>query len=259
MNTHRRQTTRTLPFLAAVAACVLLSACEGGPGIFYPGRTWVATDPIQCLGNPWEVDWLVRNEYNYQGYPRSLDSQYVIIRTYYARLGVEAADILSVHKYDITCDACSCARGDVLYLSVRNDDVEAMVLLGYRKEAPFQPAPADSVINGVYRYVGYDSSGRAVITGTLAFIRVEETTVSGSWDFEGPDGYGPQVGSGTFEGSRDGFFFDLNLNPGWADNNVYLHGEWKNGTYRGMWEYATFVGPTNTGRFAAVKLYNIRN
>ena len=69
----------------------------------------------------------------------------------------------------------------------------------------------------------------------------------------GPAGYGPQVGMGTFVGEIHGNVVGLNLNPGWADNNVVLNGEMENGTYAGRWEWITFAGVTYTGNFTAVK------
>ena len=33
-------------------------------------QTWVAIEPIQCLGNPWEQDWLDNNNGEYDAYPK---------------------------------------------------------------------------------------------------------------------------------------------------------------------------------------------
>jgi len=236
-----------------VAGLALLPSCDGGGGLLAPYRTWVATEPVQCLGNPWERDWLERHGNDYEAYPRDPASQNAIVREYYARFGVDITDIVSIPKYQVVCAACSCPRGDTFYLYVRDRDVGTMLFLGYRREAPYRPQPGDTTLIGVYQYTGYDSTGSPLITGTLTFVCRETTSVSGTWALNGPAGYGPQVGMGTFVGEIHGNVVGLNLNPGWADNNVVLNGEMENGTYAGRWEWITFAGVTYTGNFTAVK------
>ena len=45
---------------AALAIIVTLTACRDDE----EGQVWVSIDPIQCLGNPWEQDWLLTHEYD---------------------------------------------------------------------------------------------------------------------------------------------------------------------------------------------------
>ena len=45
----------------------------------------------------------------------------------------------------------------------------------------------------------------------------------------------------------------VNLNPGMMDNNVILSGRFDTLSYRGRWEWVSFVGPTNHGTFDAVR------
>ncbi len=248
-----RHTSFTLPIILTSVLLIFLPSCDNGVGLFKPGRTWVATNPIQCLGNPWEADWLERHDNDYQSYPRDSVSRYAIIREYYSRLGVEITDVISIVVYEVVCTACSCPTGDALYLHVRDEDVGTMTSLGFRVELPHRPAPPDTTLKGVFYYTGFDSSWSPIISGTLTFVVVESTSVSGIWQFEGREGYGPQVGMGAFEGWIDGKTVSINLNPGWADNNVFLTGELKEGRYQGTWEYVTFVGPVYTGSFSAVK------
>ena len=245
--------TAVVTLLAATLA-ILNQSCRTGPGILPPGdRAWVATEPVQCLGNPWERDWLARygDIQPYPGYPGAEER---IIREYYAGIGVEVGEIVSIPKYQAVCEACSCPRGDVLYLSVREGDVDTMIRLGFRLESP-SPFPRDTALLGAYRYTGYDGAGTVpLFHGTLTFLSRETTFVSGAWRIDGPEGYGPQVGTGTFEGGIHGSVVRLNLNPGWADNNVLLRGELKAGTYAGAWEVVTIAGVVYVGRFVAVKL-----
>jgi hypothetical protein len=127
---------RGLIFIPAVLAITLQSCDDGGGSLLPPDAAWVATEPTQCLTNPWEQEWLARHDGNYAAYPRDLEAQEAIIAAYYAGLGVEVEAIVSRPKYEVVCLACSCPRGDTLYLLVAEDDAEMMELLGYRKEDP---------------------------------------------------------------------------------------------------------------------------
>jgi len=248
--------TRASTLLVASAFLALLSSCEGGPGgggFLLPGQTWIATDPVQCLTNPWEEDWLSRDSNVYQDYPRAIDSQLAIVRDYYARMGVEIAEAISIAKYNVTCDACSCPRGDALYLRVRDADVDTMLSLGYRLESPWGETPCDPTLEGMYVYTGFDTSGNQVVTGTLHIFGIDSGVVRGTWSFTATGAYGPGSGSGPFEGEVHGDTLALGLNPGWADNNVFLVGRVEKGIYSGKWEWDTFIGPTESGRFTAVK------
>jgi hypothetical protein len=135
MTIPRLQVFRSV--LAAILFSALCSCDNGGTLLVPPGGTaWVATDPIQCLGNPWERDWLAHNGNNYAAYPRDIDSQKVILRQYYAGLGIPIMEIVSIMTHPVTCMACTCPRGDTLYLLVPAGDADAMIGLGYRREAP---------------------------------------------------------------------------------------------------------------------------
>ncbi len=245
---------KTAAVILTLTAPVFFSSCDGGGGaLLLPNRTWVAIDPVQCLRNPWEMDWLARHSNDYLAYPREIDSQLIIIKLYYSRLGVDVDEALSILKYDAVCEACSCPRGDTIYLHVRDRDLRTMLSQGFRVEAPYNQQPRDTTLIGDYRYTGYDSLGAAIITGTLGFRSVDSTSTRGVWELDGPAGYGPQIGVGTFEGWIDGGVVTLNLNPGWADNNVFLYGRLAAGVYSGQWDWVTFIGPTYTGSFKAVK------
>jgi hypothetical protein len=107
-----------------------------------PERVWVATEPIQCLGNPWERDWLESHDWDYSGYPKDpstpgLEPEEIeIIQDYYARHGVEVSEAETAPKFHVVCLACCCPEGHTLYLLVRDEDVEQMIEFGYRKEDP---------------------------------------------------------------------------------------------------------------------------
>lgn len=107
-----------------------------------PGRVWVATEPIQCLGNPWEHDWLESHSGDHSGYPKDPSTpglepkEIAIIQSYYGRQGIEVFATETARKFDVVCLACSCPEGHTLYLLVREQEVEQMIEFGYREESP---------------------------------------------------------------------------------------------------------------------------
>jgi hypothetical protein len=62
---------------------------------------------------------------------------------------------------------------------------------------------------------------------------------------------GPQVGTGTLAGSFDGTVLTIDLNPGIADNNVFVTGTFQGNTLRGDWSFTGFPGPISQGTFIA--------
>jgi len=107
--------------------------------------TWVAIEPTQCLTNSWEADWLERHGGDYAGYPKDParpglePEEIVVITEYYRGKGVVVSQTATTPKYDAVCLACSCPEGHTMFLRVRAQDVDTMIGLGYRVEAP----PAD--------------------------------------------------------------------------------------------------------------------
>ena len=129
----------------------LISACSSDDGaspekgLFGDVRsgTWVATEPTQCLTNPWERDWLEQHNNDYDAYPKRQPGELTpeelqIIKDYYDREGVVVFDGTTRPRYEEVCLACSCPEGHTLYLSVRTQDVETMRRLGYREEIPLR-------------------------------------------------------------------------------------------------------------------------
>jgi len=102
---------------------------------------WVAIEPIQCLGNSWERDWIAKHDGDYAGYPRDLADQFEVIKAYYENLGVDVRGMASRQESSIVCCACSCERGDTLYALVRAQDLDTMKNEGFRQENPGMPGP----------------------------------------------------------------------------------------------------------------------
>jgi len=133
-----------------VVSVFCLAACKGTSEVSPVARTiedvhdntWVAMEPIQCLGNPWELDWLANHQGDYSAYPKDLSQpglepeEFAIIKDYYQRQGVVVSAGQTAAKYDEVCAACTCPEGYTLYLSVREQDIPTMLSLGYRLESP---------------------------------------------------------------------------------------------------------------------------
>lgn len=132
----------TLTFLLGI---ILIAGCVNKavdkPNINLPkedGKTWVQIDPVQCLGNPWEVDWLRSYDNNYSAYPREIHTSELeqeeiqIIKNYYKKQGIIIFDVKSKWTHEIVCEACSCPKGNTLYLLVSDSDIDKMLRFNYK-------------------------------------------------------------------------------------------------------------------------------
>lgn len=118
-------------------------------------------------------------------------------------------------------------------------------------------SPSNSFSPGDYAYSGFDSNGKQIIGGTLKLVEIKGREIKGTWELKqvgAGEKLGPQVGTGEFMGSveQDGAI-SINLNPSWADNNIFLNGKFQNGELKGTWYYSTFGGPSTKGTFTAKK------
>ena len=107
-----------------------------------------------------------------------------------------------------------------------------------------------------YCYSGYNSKDLLVVVGAMTLAFADSQTVSGTWILEcvAPcENFGPHTGSGALRGSIQGKRVIVDLNPGWADNNVLLSGSIDKDRFSGTWMWSTFVGPTSEGRFEALR------
>jgi len=84
--------------------------------------------------------------------------------------------------------------------------------------------------------------------------------VSGTWelDYVGPgdpttaeQDIGPQIGRGDLERYGQGTSFSINLNKGWADNNVFLYRVYEGTSLKGQRGWSTFFGERTNGTFVA--------
>lgn len=100
-------------------------------------KTWVEIDPIQCLGNPWEQDWLKSHNNDYHSYPHSAysegidDGESIIIKDFYKKQGITVFDVRSGYGDKVIWASCSSSTGYTLYLMVSESSVDKMLNLNY--------------------------------------------------------------------------------------------------------------------------------
>lgn len=103
-------------------------------------NVWIEGYPIQCLGNPWEQEWLEKNNNNHAAYPQSRQDQLRVMKDYYARQGktIFEAKILTFEELFGEnvgiCAACDCSDGYALYLLVPQKDVDWWLNFRYINE-----------------------------------------------------------------------------------------------------------------------------
>jgi hypothetical protein len=98
---------------------------------------------------------------------------------------------------------------------------------------------------GTFNFIARDSSGTPVMRGILV-LHADSTKITGSWQLDNGR-------SGALEGSTSDGMMYLNLNPGWVDNNLILHGTMTWNVYSGEWEQIGFAGVMAGGTFVAIK------
>ncbi|QQS59570.1 hypothetical protein IPN35_01645 [Candidatus Peregrinibacteria bacterium] len=71
---------------------------------------WMSILPIQCLGNPWEQEYL--QNHNTENYPAKDDQQISIIKDYYEKQGIPLLEVKKVPLEGMVfCSACDCPAG----------------------------------------------------------------------------------------------------------------------------------------------------
>jgi hypothetical protein len=109
---------------------------------------------------------------------------------------------------------------------------------------------------GAYFYSAFDNDGQTLVEGWFTLEFSDSSKVTGEWHFNArtdQKDIGRQVGDGKLSGSFADTLLWVDLNPGWIDNNVILHGTLDDGVYRGGWDWVTFIGVTSHGSFEAVR------
>lgn len=92
----------------------------------------VYIDPIQCLGNPWDAEWL--ESHDVEDYPQTESGRLQIFTDYYEKQGVTMFDVYSKWVYNATCDGCNCPTGERYYCSVDESDVGFLLESGFSQD-----------------------------------------------------------------------------------------------------------------------------
>ena len=117
--------------LLIIGLFLIITSCEK----ITDERVWVAVDPVQCMGNAWEKDWLEENNDDYELWRTfTIGDELDIIEKYYEELGIIIYDIKQENVYDITCEACGCPRGDRISCFINKSDVGQMLEWGFIQE-----------------------------------------------------------------------------------------------------------------------------
>lgn len=106
-----------------------------------PDRAWVIIKPLQCLGNPWEKEWVASHPKQGPRYPSRKDAE--VIKSFFDRKGIPIHE-LRIQRYvkgDPLCMTCDCPRGDTLYLLINAQHAPKMVRLGYTERVPAELVP----------------------------------------------------------------------------------------------------------------------
>lgn len=118
--------------------------------------------------------------------------------------------------------------------------------------------PRGSLKSAVLHYSAVSAQGVPLLAGSLRLAIHADSTATGTWAIDWVAGadttarVGPQVGSGTFSGQllADGSV-QLNLNPLYADNNVFLNATVTADGFSGQWSWSGLPGTLSSGRFTA--------
>ena len=117
-------------------------------------------------------------------------------------------------------------------------------------------SPPEPIAANSFQYKAYDTSGTLIVTGWFTLVNADSIHRTGEWHFALVNNYrapGPQVGDGTLKGIITGGLLEVNLNPSFVDNNVFLTGTLNGNNYNGTWTWSGFPGLLNRGSFRASK------
>jgi len=122
----RLYTAMKFKFLIILPLFLLLNFCDED------GRIWMSIDPVQCLGNEWEQDWLEHTGNNYEVWTDLSEAEQLeIFKVFYEGQGVIIHELDVTYPYEDVCLACSCPRGDRIHILVDAGNLEQMLDWGF--------------------------------------------------------------------------------------------------------------------------------
>ena len=113
--------------------------------------------------------------------------------------------------------------------------------------------------NDKYEYTAYVAKSLVICANGILDMSIDsDSTIAGTWNINSGAGFsekevGPQVGTGELEGQIEKGKILLNLNPDWADNNIFLQGQYAEDQFGGNWIWSTIIGQTALGGFIIKK------
>lgn len=134
--------------------------------------------------------------------------------------------------------------------------VGLIALLAACTASPSTPPPEN---DGTFQYSATNGAGKTLLVGKLVLVFTNDSVITGTWQLAPAPGVqaseipGSQVGSGSLRGRRVDGKIVLDLNPGFADNNVTLEASSARSGYTGTWSWSSFAGPQAGGSFKAVR------
>lgn len=120
-------------------------------------------------------------------------------------------------------------------------------------------AIAERVIVAGLRYEATTLGGEPLIRGRMRIDVLPDSTIVGTWSAEWAPGadttvqVGDQIGSGSLRGKQTEAGTYIDLNPGYADNNVILQPVPVERGFTGTWYWSSIAGPQTYGRFTALR------
>ena len=112
--------------------------------------------------------------------------------------------------------------------------------------------------SGSLRYEATTMDGQSLLLGQLTLEIHADSTILGTWTIQWAPGadttveVGDQIGSGMLSGRQSENQASIDLNPGFADNNVVLVAPSVNQELAGTWYWSTIAGSRTQGLFTAV-------
>ncbi len=124
--------------LISIALFILFFACRSGRDREKAAGIMMQMEPVQCLGNPWEQDWLQAEGRKYEDYPlgnpRVLEeAEKEIIRSFFEKEGIRLYKLEGIPFPDslMLCDACECPRGYTLVIEAAPADTARLRSFGF--------------------------------------------------------------------------------------------------------------------------------
>ena len=137
--------------------------------------------------------------------------------------------------------------------------IVAALLAGACSTERSHAVPEGMIVAGNLRYEATTLSGGPLVRGRMEIDVLPDSSIVGTWSAHWAPGadttiqVGGQIGSGSLRGKQTESGSYIDLNPGYADNNVILLPVPAEGGFTGTWYWSSIAGPQTYGRFTALR------